>query len=65
MADWAYHEIKGNPHVHIMSALRPLTDEGFGAKTFARLMRMVSRNSRRTAMPSIASSPETRNLSLH
>ncbi|HHV70709.1 MAG: Ti-type conjugative transfer relaxase TraA [Stenotrophomonas sp.] len=32
VADWAYHEIKGNPHVHIMSALRPLTDEGFGAK---------------------------------
>ncbi|RUV04210.1 MULTISPECIES: Ti-type conjugative transfer relaxase TraA [unclassified Mesorhizobium] len=32
VADWAYHDIKGNPHVHIMTALRPLTEEGFGAK---------------------------------
>lgn len=32
VADWAYHEIKGNPHVHVMTSLRPLTDEGFGPK---------------------------------
>lgn len=32
VADWAYHDIRGNPHVHIMTALRPLTEDGFGAK---------------------------------
>lgn len=32
VADWAYHDIKGNPHVHVMTALRPLTDEGLGPK---------------------------------
>ncbi|ASY61386.1 Ti-type conjugative transfer relaxase TraA [Sinorhizobium sp. CCBAU 05631] len=32
VADWAYHDIKGNPHVHIMSSLRPLAEHGFGAK---------------------------------
>ena len=32
VADWAYHEAPGNPHVHVMTALRPLAQEGFGAK---------------------------------
>ncbi|MDF1670221.1 MAG: Ti-type conjugative transfer relaxase TraA [Roseovarius sp.] len=32
VADWAYHDLEGNPHVHVMTSLRPLTDEGFGAK---------------------------------
>ncbi|MCQ0090214.1 Ti-type conjugative transfer relaxase TraA [Pelagivirga sediminicola] len=31
-ADWAYHDIEDNPHVHLMTALRPVTDAGFGAK---------------------------------
>ena len=33
IADWAYHDAPGNPHVHIMATLRPLTEDGFGAKT--------------------------------
>lgn len=32
VADWAYHDMPGNPHVHVMTSLRPLTDEGFGPK---------------------------------
>lgn len=32
IADWAYHEIPGNPHIHLMTTLRPLTEDGFGPK---------------------------------
>ncbi|WP_299592652.1 Ti-type conjugative transfer relaxase TraA [uncultured Tateyamaria sp.] len=32
VADWAYHDMADNPHVHLMTSLRSLTDEGFGAK---------------------------------
>lgn len=32
VADWVYHDIQGNPHVHLMTTLRPLTEDGFGAK---------------------------------
>lgn len=32
VADWAYHDMQDNPHIHLMTSLRPLTDEGFGAK---------------------------------
>lgn len=32
VADWAYHDMADNPHVHLMTSLRPLTAEGFGAK---------------------------------
>ncbi|MET3600686.1 Ti-type conjugative transfer relaxase TraA [Martelella mangrovi] len=32
VADWNYHDATGNPHVHIMVSLRPLTDTGFGPK---------------------------------
>ncbi|WP_331375335.1 Ti-type conjugative transfer relaxase TraA [Sinorhizobium chiapasense] len=32
VADWVYHDKDGNPHIHLMTALRPLTDEGFGPK---------------------------------
>lgn len=32
IADWAYHDIEGNPHVHLMTSLRPLTQDGFGGK---------------------------------
>lgn len=32
VADWVYHDAPGNPHVHLMTTLRPLTDDGFGAK---------------------------------
>lgn len=32
VADWAYHDMKDNPHIHLMTSLRPLTNEGFGAK---------------------------------
>ena len=33
IADWVYHDKDGNPHIHLMTALRPLTEEGFGRKT--------------------------------
>ncbi|MGI2036369.1 Ti-type conjugative transfer relaxase TraA [Rhizobium panacihumi] len=32
IADWAYHDVEGNPHVHLMTSLRPLTQDGFGGK---------------------------------
>jgi Ti-type conjugative transfer relaxase TraA len=32
VADWVYHDEPGNPHVHLMTSLRPLTETGFGAK---------------------------------
>nr|WP_154964617.1 Ti-type conjugative transfer relaxase TraA [Agrobacterium tumefaciens] len=32
IADWVYHDKDGNPHIHLMTALRPLTEEGFGRK---------------------------------
>lgn len=35
VADWVYHDAPGNPHVHLMTTLRPLTEHGFGAKKVA------------------------------
>lgn len=35
VADWVYHDASGNPHVHLMTTLRPLTEDGFGAKKVA------------------------------
>nr|WP_260691219.1 Ti-type conjugative transfer relaxase TraA [Rhizobium laguerreae] len=35
VADWVYHDAPGNPHVHLMSTLRPLTEDGFGSKKVA------------------------------
>lgn len=35
VADWVYHDAPGNPHVHLMTTLRPLTENGFGAKKIA------------------------------
>lgn len=32
VADWVYHDKDGNPHIHLMTAFRPLTEEGFGPK---------------------------------
>ncbi|NRP75604.1 ATP-dependent RecD-like DNA helicase [Ensifer psoraleae] len=32
VADWVYHDAPGNPHVHLMTTLRPLSEDGFGAK---------------------------------
>ncbi|AYD05039.1 Ti-type conjugative transfer relaxase TraA [Agrobacterium rhizogenes] len=35
VADWVYHDNPGNPHIHLMTTLRPLTEYGFGAKKVA------------------------------
>lgn len=35
VADWVYHDEPGNPHVHLMTTLRPLTEDGFGGKKVA------------------------------
>lgn len=35
VADWVYHDAPGNPHVHLMMTLRPLTEDGFGPKIVA------------------------------
>ncbi|MBB3138958.1 Ti-type conjugative transfer relaxase TraA [Rhizobium pisi] len=35
VADWVYHDNPGNPHIHLMTTLRPLTEEGFGPKKVA------------------------------
>jgi Ti-type conjugative transfer relaxase TraA len=35
VADWVYHNEPGNPHVHLMTTLRPLNETGFGTKKVA------------------------------
>ncbi|MDG4674737.1 Ti-type conjugative transfer relaxase TraA [Shinella sp. 838] len=35
VADWVYHDKDGNPHIHLMTTLRPLTKDGFGPKKVA------------------------------
>lgn len=35
IADWVYHDEPGNPHVHLMTSLRPLAENGFGPKKVA------------------------------
>ncbi|QCJ00937.1 Ti-type conjugative transfer relaxase TraA [Agrobacterium larrymoorei] len=35
VADWVYHDNPGNPHIHLMTTLRPLTEDGFGGKKVA------------------------------
>ena len=35
VADWVYHDAPNNPHVHLMTQLRPLTEDGLGAKKVA------------------------------
>ncbi|MBB6469410.1 Ti-type conjugative transfer relaxase TraA [Aminobacter lissarensis] len=35
VADWVYHDEPGNPHVHLMTTLRPLTEKAFGSKKIA------------------------------
>ncbi|MEZ5784485.1 MAG: Ti-type conjugative transfer relaxase TraA [Rhizobiaceae bacterium] len=35
VADWVYHDEPGNPHIHLMTTLRPLTETGFGPKKVA------------------------------
>ncbi len=37
VADWVFHDAPGNPHIHLMTTLRPLTELGFGAKKVAAL----------------------------
>lgn len=34
-ADWVVHGAPGNPHVHLMTTLRPLTKDGFKPKRVA------------------------------
>ena len=35
VADWAFHNEPGNPHVHIMTTLRAIVEDGFGPKRIA------------------------------
>ncbi|MBU4527470.1 MAG: Ti-type conjugative transfer relaxase TraA [Hoeflea sp.] len=35
VADWVFHDDPGNPHIHLMTTLRPLTQNGFGSKKVA------------------------------
>lgn len=35
VADWVYHDNPGNPHIHLMMTLRPLTEDGLGTKKVA------------------------------
>lgn len=35
VADWVFHDKDGNPHIHLMTTLRPLTEQGFGQKKVA------------------------------
>lgn len=35
VANWVYHDEPGNPHSHLITSLRPLTQRGFGPKKVA------------------------------
>lgn len=35
VADWVFHDEPGNPHIHLMTTLRPLVESGFGSKKVA------------------------------
>lgn len=35
VADWVFHDAPGNPHIHLMTTLRPLIEDGFGSKKMA------------------------------
>ncbi|MGF9566878.1 Ti-type conjugative transfer relaxase TraA [Neorhizobium sp. BT27B] len=35
VGDWVFHDAPGNPHIHLMTTLRPLTEDGFGSKKVA------------------------------
>jgi Ti-type conjugative transfer relaxase TraA len=35
VADWVFHDAPGNPHIHLMTTLRPLAEDGFGPKKVA------------------------------
>jgi len=35
VADWVFHDNPGNPHIHLMTTLRPLTEDAFGSKKVA------------------------------
>ncbi|MBW9116387.1 Ti-type conjugative transfer relaxase TraA [Rhizobium cauense] len=35
VADWVFHDAPDNPHIHLMTTLRPLTEDGFGGKKVA------------------------------
>jgi Ti-type conjugative transfer relaxase TraA len=35
VADWVFHDAPDNPHIHLMTTLRPLSKDGFGAKKVA------------------------------
>lgn len=35
VADWVFHDAPGNPHIHLITTLRPLTEDGFGSKKVA------------------------------
>jgi Ti-type conjugative transfer relaxase TraA len=35
VADWVFHDAPGNPHIHLMTTLRPLIKDGFGPKKVA------------------------------
>ncbi|NRC57283.1 Ti-type conjugative transfer relaxase TraA [Neoaquamicrobium sediminum] len=36
IADWVYHEKEGNPHIHVMLTMNPLTADGFGKRLVPR-----------------------------
>ncbi len=35
VADWVFHDAPGNPHIHMMTTLRALSEDGFGPKKVA------------------------------
>jgi len=37
IADWAFHNVQGNPHIHVMIQTRPLVESGFGPAVSPRM----------------------------
>jgi len=33
ISDWVYHDKEGNPHIHLMHTLRPVSEKGLGQKS--------------------------------
>lgn len=59
VVDWVFHNKPGNPHVHLMHTLRPLTELGFGPKKIARGMLTGMYVAPNPARSSIATSSAT------
>ncbi len=58
VADWVFHDAPDNPHIHLMMTLRPLSDDGFGAKKMPLRGLTAARFATTRARSSMGSGPQ-------